>query len=139
MAEPSEALIEQQHGRIECLEYHVLSTETLAFDNWPHAKTIGFAVHYRKERQRKGSLGYSYYISSAKLDVENKSVRSHWGIENQLHWLLDVAMREDDCQIYLGDAAQNLACFRQVALNQLKRKKRLASMDSNYLQKVISA
>ena len=120
-------------------------------ENWPHAKTIGVAVHYRQEGQRKGSLEYRYYISSAKLTVEQfaKSVRSHWGIENQLHWLLDVAMREDDCQIYRGDAAQNLACFRQVALNQLKRettrkvsikrKQKLASMDSSYLQKVITA
>jgi len=46
--------------------------------------------------------------------------RSHWGIENGLHWVLDVAFREDDCRIRAGYAGENFAVLRHIALNLLK-------------------
>jgi predicted transposase YbfD/YdcC len=49
-------------------------------------------------------------------------VRAHWGIENSLHWVLDCEMREDDCRIHRGDAAENLAGIRHITLNLLKGK-----------------
>ena len=52
-----------------------------------------------------------------------KTVRAHWGIENSMHWVLDVAFREDDCRIRTGEAAQNFAILRRIALNLLKNDK----------------
>lgn len=77
-----------------------------------------------------------------------KAVRGHWSIENQLHWILDVAFREDDCRIRKGHGAQNFAVLRHIALNLLKQEtsakcgikaKRLkAGWNENYLLKVLS-
>ncbi|XLW41753.1 ISAs1 family transposase [Pseudaeromonas sp. ZJS20] len=92
-----------------------------------------------------------YYISSADLTEERfaNTVRSHWGIENQLHWVLDVTMKEDACPIYRGDAAEILATARHMALNMLRaeeekrasirRKQKIAAMNSDYLEQVILA
>ena len=49
------------------------------------------------------------------------SVRAHWGIENSVHWVLDVAFGEDDSRVRKGNAAQNLSVLRRMALNMLKR------------------
>ena len=70
--------------------------------------------HISKERR--------YYISSlpAKAALLGKTVRAHWGIENSVHWILDVAFREDDCRIRVGEAPQNFAILRRIALNLLK-------------------
>jgi predicted transposase YbfD/YdcC len=50
------------------------------------------------------------------------AVRSHWGIENSLHWVLDVAFREDDCRVRAGNAAANFSTTRHLALNLLKQR-----------------
>lgn len=75
--------------------------------------------------------------------------RSHWLIENQLHWVLDVSMNEDNSQIYRENAAANLASIRHMSLNMLRqdtsrklsvpRKKRALMMDPSYLDAVITA
>lgn len=71
------------------------------------------------------SVERRYYISSlpAKAAPLAQIVRSHWGIENSMHWVLDVAFREDDCRIRVGDAAQNFAILRRIGLNLLKKEK----------------
>lgn len=63
-----------------------------------------------------------YYISSlpAKAALLGNTVRAHWSIKNSLHWVLGVAFREEDCRIRCGDAAQNFAILRCIALNLLK-------------------
>ena len=145
--------IEQGHGRKEYREYQVLPASDLTKEHssWPKLTTLGMAVHYRVDNQGQQSLVSRYYICSTTLSAEQfaNAVRNHWGIENKVHWLLDVAMHEDACQIHRGDAAQNLACIRQVAPNQLKREKtkkasirrkqRIAAMDTSYLGNVIAA
>ena len=89
-----------------------------------------------------------FYISS--LDADGKifgnSVRSHWGIEASLHWVLDVAFREDECRIRKGYGAENLATVRHLALSLLKQettnkrgiavKRFKAALNTDYLGKV---
>ena len=49
-----------------------------------------------------------------------KTIRAHWGIKNSMHWVLDVAFREDDCRSHCGDDLHNFAILRRIALNLLK-------------------
>jgi hypothetical protein len=96
-------------------------------------------------------LEYRYYISSAVLTTEqfDKAARGHWGIENKLHWVLDTAMREDNCQIYRGDGAENIARLRHIGVNMIKvdtsrkararRKQRMAAMVTDYLEATFQA
>lgn len=64
-----------------------------------------------------------YYISSLPAEAARvaHAVRSHWPIENSLHWVLDVAFGEDQCRVRLENAAQNFAILHRMALNLLKR------------------
>ena len=95
--------------------------------HWPGLKTV-VMVHTTRASSGGGSKPESlrrYYISTlpAQAAVFNKVIRGHWGIENELHWVLDVAFREDDCRIRTGDGAQNFAILRRIALNQLKQER----------------
>lgn len=148
-----QARIEQSRGRTELREYHVMPAGEIAkqFPTWKGLNTLGVAIGYRRDSKGKESLEYRYYISSAVLTEEQfaTAVRGHWGIENQLHWVLDVTMKEDACPIYRGDAAQILATVRHMALNMLRaekgkaasirRKQKIAAMNSDYLEQVILA
>jgi predicted transposase YbfD/YdcC len=93
-----------------------------------------------------------YFIcSQVKLSAKSalNSSRRHWGIENEVHWVLDVAFREDDCRIRAGSAAENFAVMRHLSLNLLKavkgakggvRARRLqAGWDNDFLLKVLAA
>ena len=98
----------------------------------------------------KTTVETRYFISSLESNAEQfaNSVRSHWGIENSLHWILDVALKEDDCRIRKDNAPQNFAVLRQIAVNLLGKEKRLkrliknkqflAAMDNNYLARVLA-
>lgn len=142
------------HGRIEKRQCWVLSgQESLAFlrnyGDWANLQTI---VMIESERHLEGEISHEtrYFISSlandAQLILESK--RAHWGIENKLHWVLDVAFAEDDCRVRQGHAPHNFAILRHVALNLLKQEssakggikaKRLkAAWDEDYLLKVLS-
>ena len=148
-----QATIEQSRGRTELREYHVMPAGEIVkqFPTWKGLNTLGVAIGYRRDSKGNESLEYRYYISSAALTEEQfaKAVRGHWGIENQLHWVLDVTMKEDACPIYRGDAAQILATVRHMALNMLRaekgktasirRKQKIAAMNSDYLEQVILA
>ncbi|WP_107852611.1 ISAs1 family transposase [Oceanimonas marisflavi] len=150
---PENVTIEQGHGRIEAREYHVLPADVLRneFPEWAGMTTLGVAIGYRQGKSGTPSLEYRYYISSAALDTARfaAAVRGHWGIENSLHWVLDVSMKEDACPIYRGNAAEILAGFRHMALNMLRadtskkasirRKQKMVSMNSAYLEKVFIA
>lgn len=145
--------IEQGHGRIEAREYHVLPAQALSqqFPEWKNLKTVGVAIGYRIDNKGKESLDYRYYISSAELSTDKfaAAVRGHWGIETRLHWVLDVTMGEDACLIHRGESAEILGCMRHISVNMLRaettkkasirRKQRFASMDINYLDKVLVA
>jgi predicted transposase YbfD/YdcC len=90
-----------------------------------------------------------YFISSLESDAESmlRAVRSHWGIENQLHWVLDITFREDDSRIRRGNGAENFAVLRHIALNlltrenskrSLKAKRKRAARDDDYLLAVLT-
>src|SRR5262249_28664539 len=66
-----------------------------------------------------------YYLTSLPADPARiaRAVRAHWGIENRLHWVLDLAFREDESRVRVGHAAENLAVLRHIALNLLRRER----------------
>lgn len=144
--------IEKNRGRIEGRAYYTLPADEIAntFPDWPQLNTIGMSLSFRQIKGKAPELNYRYHISSALLSEEQlaKAVRGHWAIENNLHWVLDVSMGEDDCQIYQNHGAENLATLRQIALNMLRAestkasiptKQKRAWMKTSYLEAVLSA
>ena len=143
--------IENKHGRVEARAYHVLSANELEgdFSEWQGLRSIGMAMSYR-HCNGKGALTYRYYISSAELPEQKfaDAVRSHWFIENSLHWVLDASMGEDHCQIYQNHAAENWSLLRKLSLNMLRSesskgsipmKQKRAWMKPEYLEEVLRA
>ena len=141
------------HGRIETREHWVVEVPAhlkRAAAPWTGLKTVAMV---RRTRQvgDKISTEDSYYLSSLALStgaqVLARAVRSHWSVENELHWSLDVGFREDDCQVRKDNAPANLACVRRMALTQLKQengkklgiqgKRRRAGWDTQYLETVL--
>jgi predicted transposase YbfD/YdcC len=161
----------KDHGRLEVREAWVLSDPAvLAYlqqgrtervgQPWPHLAAIGRVVAQRRvpaldPAQQLGTWVVSsqearYYLLSTPLAAPAfaAAVRTHWGIENRVHWLLDVAFREDDSRVRVGHAADNFALLRRLALNLLKHEtsatcgiqgRRLkAGWSTDYLLKVLS-
>src|SRR6266567_4112965 len=152
---PADSVVEQVdcgHGRVEtrtCWALGDLSLVEQAAD-WPQLKTL---VRIQAERYHKTTgkteREIRYYISSLDPDARrlNSTIRQHWGIENKLHWVLDVAFGEDADRKRAGNAAHNFALINRIALNLLKqnkisklgmKSKRLrAGWDNDYLLKVL--
>lgn len=142
---------EQGHGRQEVRRYWVMGqTEYLVgAENWAKLTTIG-CVESQRQVGDKITSEMRYYLLSLPLDAKRfaDAVRGHWGIENQLHWILDVGFREDDSRATQGYSAENLAVIRHLAVNLLTqektakggtRAKRLkAGWDDHYLTKVLA-
>ena len=145
--------LEKNRGRLEYREFQVCPASELPEKlkaAWPELTTLGMATTYRVEKHKRAVLEQRYFISSAALSAErlSRAAREHWGIENQLHWVLDVSLGEDACQIYRGNAATNLATMRHFSLNMLRaekrkmsirRKQRQALMNEAYLDAVLEA
>jgi predicted transposase YbfD/YdcC len=143
---------ETGHGRHEIRQYVMLSGIQSQLDPdsvWTNFNSVGMVESVRS-KYGKTTVETRYFISSLESNAEQfaNSVRSHWGIENSLHWILDVALKEDDCRIRKDNAPQNFAVLRQIAVNLLgkenrlkrgiKNKQFLAAMDNKYLARVLA-
>jgi predicted transposase YbfD/YdcC len=118
--------VEKDHGRIETRRYYQSDELDWFADKakWEGLQSVGFVESIR-ELAGQATIERRYYLSSLPLGVENfaRAVRGHWGVENKLHWVLDVCFREDQSRARAGFAAENLATLRRLALNLLKREK----------------
>jgi predicted transposase YbfD/YdcC len=153
--------VSKGHGRLETREHWVLADpQVLAYLTqavpWPGLQAIGLV-----EAERRWSDGHRerearYYLLSLPLTAQQfgHAVRRHWGIEHQVHWLLDLAFHEDESRVRVGQAAENFAVLRRLALHllqqeatakcgikakRLKAKRLKAGWNHDYLLKVLAA
>lgn len=117
--------VEAGHGRHETRTYAVFpAPETVDPDGvWRDLSAVGVAITESTAPQGRGRLEARYYILSTLLSAKEfaGAVRGHWGIENNLHWQLDVSFREDACRVRTDHAPANLSVIRRFALGLLKR------------------
>lgn len=141
------------HGRVETRRCSIISDLSLIEhrEEWKNLRSLIKIETERYDKCRQATLKETrLYISSLEADADliNRSVRSHWGVENSLHWVLDVAFNEDHSRKRAGNAAQNFSLINRIALNLLKneksakvgvRGKRLkAGWDNDYLLKILT-
>lgn len=140
--------VEKGHGRIETRRYWI--TQEIGWfadrSKWEQLRSVGMVESIRQIGETS-SCEIRFFLSSLKADAKEfaRAVRGHWAVENNLHWVLDVCFREDQCRARAGHAAQNLAILRQIALNTLKRdtarpkqgirpRQKIAGWDNSYLE-----
>ncbi len=145
--------VNKDHGRIEIRECWTISDLQVlqhlrGFANWKNLATVS---RIRSERRidAERSCEDRYHITSLRGAKHIlRCVRSHWGIENELHWTLDLAFDEDRCRVRKDHGAENFAVLRHIALNLLKQEKTckrgmkgkrlLAGWNQDYLLKVLA-
>jgi len=145
--------VEKGHGRIETRRARVIDdAEIIAWlqerHAWPGLQAIGWVQAERRTGSER-SVEDRYYLLSHPLTAAafGDAARSHWGIENRVHWVLDVTFHEDQSRIRAGYAAENFAVLRHIALNLLRQKqtkrasikgkRKKAGWDTDYLLQVI--
>jgi predicted transposase YbfD/YdcC len=139
-----------EHGRIEIRRFTTTGEVDWFEDKSKWEKLTSFGM-VESERQigDKTTRDTRYYISSLPSDAKTfaQASRGHWGIENGLHWSLDIAFREDESRIRIGHAATNLGIIRHFALNLIKQDKtrkigvkgsrKRAGWDGSYLHRLL--
>ena len=145
--------VDKGHGRLEIRHCQVIAhpewLEYLrGYDQWKNLKCV---VKIESNRRAKGKRTPEcrYYICSRNASATDllAAVRSHWGVENNVHWVLDVTFDEDGSRVRKGHAQQNFATMRRIALNMLnqdtmkkdslKGKRQLAGWDETYLEQLV--
>jgi len=143
--------LEKGHGRIETRTYRV--TEKIkwltARESWKGLRSIVMVEHQRDIGEHR-SRERRYYLTSLKAQAREiaKAIRTHWEIENKVHWCLDVTFREDQSTVRIREAARNFALLRRLAMNMLRKdvatkksinmKRHLAAWDPKYLELVLA-
>lgn len=144
--------VEGDHGRIDTRRYWVTSDIAWlgATASWANLQSIG-RVESRRELGEEVEVETRYFITSLPADGPRfaDAVRQHWGIENSLHWVLDVSFDEDACRIRKDQGAQTFSVLRHIALNLLrqesshkrgiKARRKRAGWDRDYLLQVLTA
>jgi len=147
--------VNKNHGRIETRKCWVVSDpEYIAYidpqGNWPGLKSIAVVEGVRKIGG-KSSSQIRYFISSLETNADHmlKCIRTHWEVENKLHWNLDITFREDDSRVRKGHAPENLSVIRKLALNLLRRnksrkggaktKRLICAVDTDFLLEVLNS
>jgi predicted transposase YbfD/YdcC len=143
------------HGRIETRRHVVCHDVAWLFSDRRYPGEVAFPglamiamVESRIEREGKLTRERRYYLSSARLDAAAfaQAVRGHWGIENRLHWVLDVVLRDDLSRLRSGHAPENMAAIRHMATNllhhakpttSLKNRRKRAGSNTAYLESLI--
>jgi len=130
-----------------------------ALRQWPGLQSVVMIERERRVLPPEGvpvgsqmppTITRHYYLSSLAPQAPRllKAIRAHWGIENSLHWVLDVAFGEDECRVRKDHAAQNLATLRKLTLNLLrqdtqakcgvKARRKMAGWDDDYLLHILA-
>jgi predicted transposase YbfD/YdcC len=155
VAHSTNRTVDSGHGRLEVRQVWATDDPDALWyvdptQRWPDLRSIALVEAERRVGEAI-SRQQRYYISSLPGDARRlgTAIRRHWGIENELHWVLDVAFGEDQCRVRSGHAAQNFALRRRCALNLLRREstarvgikaKRLkAGWSDDYLAAVLRA
>ena len=141
--------VERGHGRLETRRYYTLGDLSGVPRSalWESMNMVGM-VESRREMAGKVTFETRYYIGSIGTSAERfaRATRGHWGVENGLHWNLDISFREDECRVRDPIARENLAVLRHIALSRLKNddaklgmlNKRLqAAWSEDYLTKLL--
>lgn len=139
------------HGRQETRRHWTVASKGLLTEDakWQKLKTVA-VVESERTINGKTTSEMRYYIGSIENDAKTfaRGARGHWAVENNLHWVLDVAFREDESRIRIGNAAENFALLRHIALNALKQDKSVkrgiktkrlkAGWDEDYLLRILT-
>lgn len=144
--------VDAGHGRIETRKCIVLPLMYLhQFKlKWKGLQSL-VLIESKREIKNQTQTEQRYYISSLppKAQLLGPYIRQHWGVENRLHWVLDVVFREDDSRIRKDHGPENVAVMRHMAINlikqersnkfSIKKKRYLATLDVTYLEKILEA
>jgi predicted transposase YbfD/YdcC len=142
--------IEKGHGRLEERRYYQITAPSYLHgrSNWKGLKTIGAAVRIYEENGVQKS-DTRYYLSSLRRHGKRfaHAVRNHWGIENSLHWSLDMTYREDESRVRNRTFAENLSWLRRMTLSLIKQhpgkqsnimKRRMAGWSADFLMQILT-
>jgi predicted transposase YbfD/YdcC len=155
MIEEPYVTTDADHGRIEKRRHLVCHDVAWLFSDrrfkdetrFPHLAMIGM-VETQVERSGTQQRERRYYLSSATLDAKAfaLAVRSHWGIENRLHWVLDVVFHDDLARLRTANGPHSMAVIKHIAMNlvrnpkdrhSLKNRRKLANLNQDYLATLI--
>jgi predicted transposase YbfD/YdcC len=146
--------VDEGHGRVETRTYHVVPVpEELAqrHADWQGLRSFGMVFSECRVGQEEATCETRFFINSLRPRVKTfaRAVRGHWGIENSLHWVLDISFREDECRLRKDHGPENLALLRRLAASLLHNegtskggvacKRKEAGWDNDYLLEVLGA